>query len=134
MSTETYETDDYILKIKKWPGFTFLDIPHGDVKINFKKSEVKNILVAWKAGSHLCLITSGKNEYFYTHVIDVMQAVEQYDVEGNYERHLNATLACLQCVMTPEHAPDTQSWLETKEYLVPLLVALLSYIMKRHYQ
>lgn len=127
MTTITYDTNDYIMKIINYPGMTPCD-----VKITFKKDDVRNMTIVWKRGTILNVVTPGKVEGFVTDAITCMYAMQTYNVEDDYRNHLNATLACLHCVMNPGDAPDRRSWTYARDTLMPLLVALLCYIMKRH--
>jgi len=125
-ATIVYYTKDYKIRIKhEWNQVN-------DVSIEFKRSEVSNIKVVWKAGLNLSLTSSRKTEEFTTDALSCFLALEKFNVEDNYEKHLDDTLDCIHCVMNPEQSPDRRNWIFASEKLKPLLVTLLCYIIKRH--
>lgn len=130
MTTQTFQitTNDYSVKIQ-YDGQ--LIGPFTKLEIRFIKEDVKNIKVVWD-GLNLKMIVGRKTETFTTDAFSCFSAHLSYDVENNYQGHLDATLSCLFLVMRPEDSPNRRAWLFAREELKPLLVSLLCYILKRH--
>jgi hypothetical protein len=121
-------TNDYTMKIE-YDGQMIG--PFTKLEIRFTKEDVRNIKVEWD-GLNLKMKVARKTETLTTDAFSCISAQMRYDVEDNYQGHLNATLSCLFLVMRPEDAPNRRAWLFAREELRPLLSALLIYIVKRH--